>query len=538
MRRRRVESAITWTMLRTRHTPLRHLWRALHLGTASLAAAWIARPGGCVQIAGSLAHGEPLYGLSDIDLVVIAADPAGRERLARRVALMYRLIPPLQRLMGHVWVYDEAGFLAATADPFPVYGLATRHAAFLGARAPRDPMGLLERPGLLGPGGEWRALRSRPGVAVAAPAARSRQQERLAAWLELQYRWKIAYMLLAESDPLTAAARSASLVAEAARIWLWLARGESVFGRRAPLRRAGERLAEERGSLELAVRVLDRLPRVIAGAPRELWASFVRMSMRIAGCIEGELSSAGVTAVTLDGGRGCMPLRDWPGLALPLVDWSPPDGPVVPVESFSIVGEDATDLGAALDAAAATTVMDWRTMRAGRLLLRPSRCVWGRGRLRGIEISATDPVSFALIDGRQVALFPNVSGWSARDRAVRAVAEHRAWLHDESSSPPAGPGWVGRRPPSTSPTAASVSLLLSAARAALFEQSVDAGAPRLGLTDDATVALLARQDPQAAEPASRALGSLIAGVSPDHGTVMRLRSAVVRIPQYSTRVAG
>ena len=30
--------------------------------------------------------------------------------------------------------------------------------------------------------------------------------------------------------------------------------------------------------------------------------------------------------------------------------------------------------------------------------------------------------------GRNEAQFPNVPGWSARDSAVRAVAEHRAWL--------------------------------------------------------------------------------------------------------------
>ena len=83
----------------------------------------------------------------------------------------------------------------------------------------------------------------------------------------------------------------------------------------------------------------------------------------------------------------------------------------------------------------------------------------------------TDPVSFALLDGAPAARFPRVRGWSAADLAERALSEHRAWLRTRRV--PARP-WMPP-PPASQPLA----LLLTAARAALFAQSVARGEPEL-----------------------------------------------------------
>ena len=40
----------------------------------------------------------------------------------------------------------------------------------------------------------------------------------------------------------------------------------------------------------------------------------------------------------------------------------------------------------------------------------------------------TDPVSFAVLTGSSLAVFPRVRGWCASDWARRAVAKRRAWL--------------------------------------------------------------------------------------------------------------
>ena len=54
-----------------------------------------------VYLRGSLASGEPLYGLSDIDLVAVAADESESRRVRRRFEALCRALPPLRGLMPH-----------------------------------------------------------------------------------------------------------------------------------------------------------------------------------------------------------------------------------------------------------------------------------------------------------------------------------------------------------------------------------------------------------------------------------------------------
>jgi hypothetical protein len=109
------------------------------------------------------------------------------------------------------------------------------------------------------------------------------------------------------------------------------------------------------------------------------------------------------------------------------------------------------------------------------------------------------------VNGTRKASFPNVPGWCARDVARRAVAEHRAWLELESDrTPPAVRGWIEPQEPSTAPTGGSLFRLLTAARAALFLESVEQGNPRLPLTVAALAEEIAQKVPQAATIAEEA----------------------------------
>lgn len=83
-------------------------------------------------------------------------------------------------------------------------------------------------------------------------------------------------------------------------------------------------------------------------------------------------------------------------------------------------------------------------------------------------------MSIALIEGARVARFSNLAGWSAR----RATAEHRAWLA----------AWRGQDASAITPLH-TLGTLFTAARAALFLESLETGSPELPLT----VAAVARR---------------------------------------------
>ena len=105
-------------MLRTASGPLRPLWAVVHRAAIRAAIAYLrhGEPGSAGYVAGSFGHGEPTYGLSDIDLVIaIPGDPrrhrehagriAGRwTRLGRRLPiaeeLMFDLDAPIVRIGG------------------------------------------------------------------------------------------------------------------------------------------------------------------------------------------------------------------------------------------------------------------------------------------------------------------------------------------------------------------------------------------------------------------------------------------------------
>src|SRR5207249_11421373 len=117
-----------------------------------------------------------------------------------------------------------------------------------------------------------------------------------------------------------------------------------------------------------------------------------------------------------------LPLADWRGLVVP----PPPD------ETFAIVSGDPTSsgfLGALGNAGNAGT---YPAIRSDGILILPATAApqhsgagepqersadWARVKLRGLQCASTDPVSFALIEERPSASFPELRGWSAHDVA-------------------------------------------------------------------------------------------------------------------------
>jgi hypothetical protein len=150
-------------------------------------------------------------------------------------------------------------------------------------------------------------------------------------------------------------------------------------------------------------------------------------------------------------GAGLLPLADWRALV-----WSfPPDEGLAPV---CAARPDPVLLG---HAALVCNDGAYVGVRLDDLLVVPTL---KRSRMRAVQCATTDPVTFALMAGRSSAAFPDVPGWSARDTARRAAAEHLGWLADGCPGPDRD-----RR-------------LAGAARAALFLESVERGAPELLLT--------------------------------------------------------
>ena len=148
--------------------------------------------------------------------------------------------------------------------------------------------------------------------------------------------------------------------------------------------------------------------------------------------------------------------------------------------------------------------------------------------LRGVQSAVTDPVSFAVLDGEPAASFPALPGWSARDCARRAVAEHRSWL--------------AAQPERLYPNDRALGLLLTAARAALFLTSLETSSPSLALTAAATAEALAEDaDGRSAAAAEAGLAELVAcrgGTrEPAREVVEALRAAVEGLPPYAGSLA-
>jgi hypothetical protein len=536
--------------LRMRRPRLRRLAALAYRGVARAASAYLTwgERGASIYLRGGLGAGDFVPGLSDIDVAIVVSDAGagaggGAERVRRRWVRLAQMLPPIRLLFDWPRIYSQGELDDLVGNSAFTYGLddrteLPRRAGYVGDGAKLDRIRMLERPGLYGATAGWRILTG-PDIRSPEPVS-SAQLRRIAGWLELQYWWRWAFAACVDPDRPRTASLCVKLVAEPARIWLWLAHGERVAGRADALQRALRLLPEEEEALRRAL----ALERSLHGAPdpplAEVLPAAVRLSARVAALIGAEIEQEGTTQVRLIpfGPTDLIPPPGTPRLAesdgddappplLPLADWRALACPELPDESFLTLRGDPGDPTVLAAAAALDALGPYPVLRASGLLVLPALSL-RRTRLRAVKCPASDPLPFALAEGALTATFPDARGWSAWDTARRAVAEHRAWLRQEASSvaDPGRPENAGRW----------LGMLLTAARAALFWESVREGEPEVCLTVSAASRRLAGRSSAAGAAAEAGLESYrefaLGGRRPDPRAVSATRKLVRDLPPY------
>jgi hypothetical protein len=285
-------------------------------------------------------------------------------------------------------------------------------------------------------------------------------------------------------------------------------------------------LPMEEESLRLARELLSSVTRSPEAPLGEALRSLTRMSARLASAVSPDPEIVGAARVRLlreDPKRlvvrpsslaaiGRAAGMHGPPVPLPLVDWRARAWSL-PDECFTLVPGNVTDASLLTATALVCNHGTYGALRENGLIVLPSL----RGaRLRAVQCAASDPVSFALADGSEHAAFPDVPGWSVRDSAHRAAAEHLGWLRDDEGH---------------EHDLEELGRLLSAARAALLFQSTEAGAPELPLDAASVTERLGDELAREAYDCYRA--GHLAGEPPPADLVGAFRGAVERLPAYS-----
>lgn len=557
-------------VLRTGRGPLRGLWSLLYELVIRGVAAYLIRADNrvAVYVKGTLAIDEPLYGLSDIDMIVVTPESTSVEHPpAQQVKERWRRLLRVCRPLGHLvylFVYEESDLRVAASAPSPTFDLAddSGRGAFLGIAPLVDELGLQERPGLSGPTSDWRRVAG-PDRRTTDPP-RGAQDERIAAWLELQFWSRYLFAACVRPDQPHIAYLCVKLLAEPARILLKVVHDEELVVRTEVLERARCLFPEEEESLARALELHRALPSEPEAPLEETLAAFIRLTARVGREFGRHVEQAGTTEVALiwgDQSELVVPegadsnLRDLVGPVplLPLADWRALVVPPPPDETFALVRGDPTSPAFVGALAGVGNAGTYPAIRSDGILVLPATSAprhsgagnpqersadWARVKLRGVQCTCTDPVSFALIEERPSASFPDLRGWSARDVARRAVAEHRAWLNLPLDRPaPRVRGWINSQQPSSAPSVASLGRLLTAIRAGFFLESVESGSAELALTVAATADALANQRAGARSLADEAVSayrrSLVEDVPPTPKLLATLRKFVLELPAYA-----
>ena len=471
-------------MVRTaRHRLAREAWRGAMLLCAHGVGRWLAAgTGTTVWLRGSFGRGDAVPGLSDIDLVAATGpDDLGRALTHLRRKRLTESAVGLGRLVT-VDLYEEGQIEPAAEVDELRYGLdgsgdprvlATR----LRSRAPADELGLRRRPPLPVPWSGWERI---AGPARLRPVAGLEGPDRLTAgWLELQYWWRHATRAAASPPGDLRSYMAAKLTAESARVRLWVAGEWWPATRAEALQRLAGLGARERELAGEALAIEAELP---AAGPRPLEPGLRALLLASHDLAERLAAASGPGTEVELAGLDLPPAAPGGG-DRPLADWSARAVPELPDEAFSLHPGHPADPVALAGAAGGGL----RAVRDGDVLVQGGSAV---GSLRGVQCPMTDPVSFAVLDSRGSAPFPGLPGWSARDCARRAVAEHRSWLAAQAERI-----YVNER---------ALGLLLTAARAALFLRSLDSERPALALTVAATAEALGEPE-LAGAPAERAV---------------------------------
>jgi hypothetical protein len=528
-------------MLRTGQSPFRFIWAALY-ATAMRATAVYLRRGlekTTVSVGGSFATADPVYGLSDIDLVIVLGG-SNDEVEAARAAIgerWKRLTARSPRLGRHVSIaaYDAGDLHSVDGGTCLTFGLHAADAdharGYLRPGHPDDDLFRRVHPGIYAPADkDWRRLAG-PGARSSPPVATA-DYRRLACWLELQWWSRYAFQACEQPEAHYAAYLYLKLIAEPARIWLWLAHRERVTDRGAAIERALRYLPEEAAVLEPARRIHGAPERAPRPPLAEMLGWLLRCASRIAALIETEISAQESTEVRLrcapgeevvpvPGARdalGTLGLSVADAELLPLADWRARAMPTLADEALVVISGSALDPALLARATQATRRGLAVALRHGELLVMPADTT---AILRSIQCPASDPVSLALVSKRSTARFPDVPGWSALDSARRAVREHLVWMlrWERQASPPL-----------------ALERFLTAARAALFLETTRRGEPELPLTAAATLDRLAAEMPSANGTCDHAreafLASRLNGAEPSTALVRALGRVVRQLPPY------
>ena len=522
-------------VLRTARSPLRLLWLLGYalIGVADVLYLTRGRRNVTVYLSRSAASGEFLPGLSDLDLVLIAATRHGAQPLRQRRDHVEGSLPSLRAVLDRPMIHSEselADLSRANAFTFGIGSSVERdRGAYFGAAASTDAIRTLVLPGLDPPARNWRRVAGRERrPAASVEPGRDAHAQRLACWLELSNWWRIVFPMCLAPSAANAAAKCVKLLADTAATWLRLAWGERTAGREDSLRRALVRAPQEEDALRRALELHRALPRSPRAPLEEVLPAVGRFSAKIVDLITAGAANAEVTPVRLAGADrrsdfGELPLCDWVGLAWPAhaQEWmSPADGDIGDPALLAALSREYRP-GA------------YRAVTAGQLIVLPAPTNPAT-RLRAIKCPPADPVVFALASARDVAVFPELAGWSALDTARRATAEHRSWLRT-------GVGPVARVE-RRGIERRELALLLTAARAALFLESVMEGEPVLTVSAEATAARLGERvggtRPLAFEAVQASLtGHSGAAADPARDLVAPLRRAVCELPAYSMGVS-
>jgi len=418
-------------MLRTSHSLLRPVWSLAHHAVMHAIAAYVrfGQRGASVYVKGTFASGDPLFGVSDIDLITVARhDPAhpgiNRERARERWARLRSRIPVLPILIPHFWFYEDADFVEAISAPSLTYGLNGNEPArsFIRSRPIVDEMGLQDRPGLYPTRKEWRRLAGPEQRPDDSPP--DDQERRIAAWLELQHWWRYVFKAAANPEARHVPYLCVKFLAEPVRILAWLRNGDRIVTRVEALRRGLQEMPEEEEAFRLGIELERALPRSPAPPLEEVIPAFTRLSHVIAAHISAAAETAGYTDVRLLWGdqselalhpealSRLKGLTETNGAAvpLPLADWRARVAPELPDETFVVLVGDATRPSVLAAVAHASYAGTFPVFRTDGLLVLPT-LQWARGMTRAVQCESTDPVSMALIEGARVARFPNLAGW-------------------------------------------------------------------------------------------------------------------------------
>jgi predicted nucleotidyltransferase len=533
---------------------------AAYRGLARAAAAYLRwrRPAAAVYVTRGVAAGDILPAVSDLDMAVVVPDDsrgtlAEHDRIRRRWARVTRVLPLVRPLFHDIAAYEQEELRAAFSSSILTYGLESRArspaaAAMFGVTPPHDEADLRGRPGVTGPAGDWRLIAGPERRPPQPPI--DRQRQRIGAWLELQFWWRSAFHACANAERPWAAHTCVKMVAEPARIWLELEGEPPPLSREGVLRAAGTRLPEEEETFSRALELIRELPRSPRPPLSESLGYLARLSSRIAERISDEIKDEGQVEVRLRGRQGDAltlsaaavsleaPLNA--GALIPLADWRAVAVPSLPDEALAVIEGNADDPRLLAAAAGAAPAGVQPALRAGGLLLLPVSDPWRQGFLRSLQASFSDPVSFALLSGGENAHFPAGSGWSARDWARRAVAEHAAWLARGSSEigEPTEREWIDGAGKEERQATRSLAKLLTAARAGLFLQSLDEMRPELAVTVEDAARALAESGRDRAGAAGDAADAYratrLGGTAPPGEIVEALRELVLGLPAYST----